>query len=573
MGYVSSLSSTVTAYEPVTTSGEISFSGLGNGTDFSEIIDATIDAESYQLENYESQKAENEYIIDLLEQLSDAIDDFNDTLDDMDELDEFYSMVGTVSDDQVDVDVDGNADVGIHTIIVNQLALQDVWVNTETAYDSEETVVASSATTLSIDFDGETIDIDVAGGTTLEGLVTTINGNVNARDKFEASILDDGDGYYLVLKSTDAGSDNTISITDTGTLTGMSVAGFENTQAGQSAQIKVDGFPTGADDWIERDSNSIDDVVEGIEFNLLSTTDGEAIQVSIDYDTDDMFDTITEFTEELNQIILDIQLLTGRVTEEEDSDEETYTIDSYALDIVYNEMKSILSSSALGFTRYDEDTGGDYYTALSQIGFETDTDEGSDTYGQLILDEDELEEALDNDPAAVAALFAARSEGESDSEGFQVISVIDGVTPAGEHNVEYTVSGGVLVSATIDGQEASIDGWTILGTGSKSKGLYLSVSDEGDGDFEGTARVKQGKIGELSDSLDDVTSSETGTITLLIENYEELVTNLDNQIYNEEKRLDALETSLERRYAALDATLSSYENQSSLLTSLTAQLD
>ncbi|MGE4424214.1 MAG: flagellar filament capping protein FliD [Pseudodesulfovibrio sp.] len=570
MGYVSSLSSTVEAYEPLTTSGDVSFSGLGNGTDFSEIIDAIIDSESYQLESYEDQKDEYEYCIDLMEQLSDAIDDFNDVLDDMDEPDEFYSMVAEVSDDQVEVDADGEAEPGIHTIIVNQLALNDVWVNTGTAYDSEDSVVATEATSLTVEFGGEEITVDVSAGTTLEGLVSAINGSVDARDKFEASIMDDGDSSYLVLKSCDAGADNTLTITDTGSLTGMTVDGFVNTQTGQNSQIKVDGFPPGDDDWIERDSNSIDDVISGLTFNLKDTTDGDTLQVSVEYDTDDMYDKIVEFQESLNAIIEDIQILTGRTstTDDEDSDEETYTVDSYALDIVYNNIKSILSSSALGFTRYDEETGGDYYNALSQIGFYTDTDEDSDTYGQLLLDEDELEDALDTDAEAVASLFAARAEGESDSEDFQVISVIDGVTGAGEHSVEYTVSGGELVSAYIDGEEATVDGWTILATSGDAKGLYISVGSSADGDYDGTARVKQGKIGELSDSLDTVTNAETGSLTILINHYEESVTSLDNQIYNEEKRLDAMETSLERKYAALDALLATYEAQSTTLTSL-----
>eukprot|EP00831_Metopus_contortus_P007141 TRINITY_DN12730_c0_g1_i1.p1 TRINITY_DN12730_c0_g1~~TRINITY_DN12730_c0_g1_i1.p1 ORF type:complete len:1045 (-),score=252.09 TRINITY_DN12730_c0_g1_i1:1063-4197(-) len=573
MGYVSSLSSNVTAYTPVTTSGEVTFSGLGNGTDFDEIIDATISSESSQLNSYNEKKTENAYIVEQLESLKDAIDDFNKTLDKMDEPDEFYSMEASVTgDDEVIVTADEGAEMGMHTIVVNQLAQTDVWVNTQTAYASDDTVVASAATTLTVDCQGETITIDVTAGTTLEGLVSTINGNVNARDKFEASIMNDGSASYLVLTSAEAGSNNTLTITGTGSLTGMSTAGFTNTQVGQSSQIKVDGFPPGANDWIERDSNSIDDVVDGLTFDLKDTTDGKTRQISITYDADEMSETITEFTEELNQIILDIQLLTGRVTEEEDPDEEAYTIDSYALDIVYNQIKSILSSSALGFKRYDETEGGDYYTALSQIGFETDTDEGSDTYGQLILDEDELEEALEKDPLAVAAMFAARSEGESDSDGFQVISIIDGVTPAGEIEVKYTVSGGVLVSATIDGEAAEVDGWTILGTGSKSKGLYLAVSDQGDGDFEGTARVKQGKICQLSEYLDSVTVADTGSLTLLIESYEETGTSLDNQIYSEEKRLDALETSLKRRYSALDATLSTYSNQSSMLTTMLSSL-
>ena len=241
MGYISSLSSTVETYEPITTSGDVSFSGLGNGTDFSEIIDAIVDSESFQLEEYQDRKDEYEYVIDLMEQLSDKIDDFNTLLDDMDEPDEFYSMTASVSSEEVEVEADGDADAGIHTIEVNQLALNDVWVSMGAGYESEDDVVADEATSLTVSFGGEDITIDVASGTTLDGLVSAINGSVDARDKFEASVMDDGDTRYLMLKSCDVGDDNVIAIADTGSLTGMNAGEFVNTQAGQDSQIKVDG--------------------------------------------------------------------------------------------------------------------------------------------------------------------------------------------------------------------------------------------------------------------------------------------------------------------------------------------
>ena len=571
MGYVSSVSSNVLAYEPITTSGEVSFTGLGNGTDFQEIIDVTVAAESYQLEEYESQKAENEYIVDLLEQLQDEIESLNETLDEMDEPDEFYTMEGSSSGDEVDVEVTGEAAIGVHTVVVDQLAQNDVWVNEASNYPSEDTVLTSTATTLDVEFGGETISIDVAAGTTLEGLVSTINNSVEARDKFEADIFYNGDSYNLVLRSEDAGEENGINITNTGTL-GFDPADFTNTQAAQNSRIKVDGYPAGADQWIERDTNSIDDAVDGITFDLKEPTDSNGVRISVDYDTDGMADTITSFVEEVNQIILDIQILTGRVTEEEDSEEDTFTIDNYAMDIMYGEIKSIISSGALGFAAYDEDEGGDYYNALSQIGFSTDVDEGSASFGQLILDEEELEEALEKDPEAVAELFSARASGESDSEDFQVSSVIDTVTPAGEYDINYTIAGGEIVSATINGENAFIEDGTILGTSADSKGLLIAVTNFDEGDHSGTARVKQGKVGELSDALDSMVDEEVGTLSILINNYEESVTSLDNQIYNEEKRLDTLESSLIRKYASLDATLSLYENRSSLLESQLAQL-
>jgi len=572
MGYITSVSSDVSAYEPVTTSGSVTFSGLGNGTDFGEIIDAIIDSESYKLEDYEERAEETEYVIDLLEQLEEEIDDFNDVLNDMDELDEFYSMSATSSDDEVECTATGEADVGIHTVIVNQLAQTDIWVS-DTGYDSEDTVITDTATTLEIEYQGETISIDVAAGTTLEGLVTTINASVGARDKFDADLIYDGESYYFVLESEDMGADNALTIVDTGDITGMSEDAFTNTQTAQNSQIRVDGFPADETKWIERDTNTIDDVVDGLTFDLKETTDEDGVRISVEYDTEDMYDTITSFVEGLNQIILDIQLLTGRVTEDEDGEATEYTINSSTLDMMYNQIKSVISSSALGFLTYDEETGGDLYNALSQIGFSTDTDESSDTYGQILLDEDELEEALESDPAAVAALFAERGTGESDSDDFQVVSVIDTVTPAGDHEVSYTISGGVITSATIDGEDALISGSNITGTGSSSKGLYISVTNMADGTYSDTARVKQGIIGTLSDTLDNITDGESGTLTILIEHYEETQTSLDNQIYNEEARLDALETSLTRKYAALDALLSTYENQASMVESLISSLD
>ncbi len=569
MGYVSSISSDVIAYEPVSLSGEVSFTGLGNGTDFQEIIDVTISSEGFKKDAYEAQKTETDYLIDLLEQLDEEIVDLNETLQEMDEPDEFLDMDGTSSGDEVDVEVSGEASEGVHTIVVDQLAQKDVWINTEYGFASEDDVVADSATTLEILFQGETLSIDIAAGTTLSGLVSTVNSDLDSRNNVEANLLYDGDSYYFVLTAEDSGGDNAFTIQSTGTLNNFDPANFTNTQTGQNARIKVDGFPTDADEWIERDTNSIDDVIDGITFELKESTDDEGVRITVEYDADAMAETIATFVSEVNQVILDMQTLTGRLeTDEDDEEEETYTINNYALDIMYNKFKNVLSSGALGFSRYTEENGGDLYNALSQIGISTDVEDGSDTFGQLLLDEDILEEALEEDPEAVAMLFSSRAVGESDSDDFQVISVIDTVTTPGEHAIEYTVSGGTLISATIDGEDAEIDGWTILGTNSHSKGLYISIGNQEDGTHTGTARVKQGKIGELSDALSAMITDETGTLPILIRNYEESLTSLDNQIYNEEKRLDALEKSLTRKFAALDSNLSYYDNITTMLTSL-----
>lgn len=588
--YVSSLTSDSSSniYTSISTSGSITFSGLGNGTDFSEIIDATIEAESYTLEEYESEKSRNESIISLLESLSDSLDSLNTTLEEMDEWDEFLDMTATSTGDSVSASADGDALPGTHTVVVDQLAQADVWVDTGYAFSAEDTVLASSATSITLAYGGQDLTLSVAAGTTLAGLVSAINSSSVTNDKITASLIYDGGSYYLSLSGEDTGAANAIVIKDTGGLTGLDEDNFTNTRTAQDALLKVDGFPTEADQWIARDSNTIDDVITGMTLTLTGTTDSDGETLTVNYDTEAMVEKIESFLQGVNQIILDIQTLTGRLdtdyeddstvstdTDDEDSDDsdDTVTLKSYALDWMYNEIKSILSSSGLGFARYDADTdSGDLITALSQLGISTDTEEGSETFGQLVLDSDTLEDVLSEDPAAVAAIFASKTLGESDSDNLQVISLVEGVTSAGEYDVSYTVENGVLTSATIGGKAAKVDGWTILGTDSTSSGLYLQVVDQSDGDHDGTVRVKQGKIAELSEAISKMTDSETGSLAIMVNNYEQGITNLDSQIYNESARLDALETYLTEKYARLDEMLSYYTNLESTLSSLVSSL-
>lgn len=568
MGYVSSLSSDVTSYQTVSLSGEVSFTGLGNGTDFEEIIEATISGESYRKEAYEADKEETEYIIDLLEQLDTELQTLSETLEDMGS---FLVQEAVCSGDGVEATITGEAATGAHTVIVDQLAQSDVWVFTDQGYAASDETVTTTATTLELTYAGETITIDIAAGTTLEGLVSTVNASASVRDKVTASLVNDGSNYYFVLTGADTGADNAVTVTDTGDLTGWVASGFTNTQTACNARMKVDGFPTGADSWIERATNTVDDVITGMTLTLTDTTGDDGLRITVGVDTDAIVEQVEAFVTAMNEIIYTMQVLTGRV---ESDDEDSYTVDNYAMDLMYSQIKNTLSSGVLGFARYTEANGGDVYNALSQIGISTDADEGSDSFGQLLLDTDELEEALANDPEAVARLFTTSFTGESDSDDFIVYSVIEGMTPAGEHTVEYTVENGVLVSAFIDGQAADIDGeWSIVGVGSKGLGLSITVTDQTDGTHSGTARVKQGKIDQLIDDLAAMTSADSGTLTILIENYEERLTSLDNQIYNEEKRLDQLETSLTRKYAALDATLSEYSSLSTTIESLLESLN
>ncbi|WP_027178640.1 flagellar filament capping protein FliD [Maridesulfovibrio bastinii] len=577
---VSSLSSDVLSYSSNTSSGSITFSGLGNGTDFDDIIDATMELQEYKKEAYEEDLEYAETAKDVLATLNENMVTLSGTLQEMDEVDEFLSYKETTSSDEITATAGDGAKTGTHTIVIGQLARKDVWIAEDISFSSEDDIIASNATSITLSYAGESLSLDIAAGTTAEELVNMINSDSDFDDKISSSLIYDGSGYHLKLSGNDTGSSNVIEIVDFD-LNGISSADFNNTQAACNAELKIDGYPSAEDSWLERDSNTVTDLIDGVTLELNHTTDSDGVEVGVTYDTDAMVSTIENFVSEINQMIYDIQNVTGRLdtdtdysvstdTDDEDSDDDddsSFTLNDSSLDVVYNSIKNVLSTIGLGFERYDSTTEeGDLYTTLSTIGITTDSEQGSDTFGQLVIDYDDLEEAIAADPEAVATLFAASGEAESNTSSLEVISSVSGLTKAGEYSVEYEISGGEIISATIDGVEMKISGSTMLAqSNSDANGLYLNCVESDDGTYNATISVKQGKCGELADLFTSMTDVTSGSIPLLIKSYDESITNLENNIYTEEARLDSLETELNRKYAALDEMLSYYENIASQL--------
>ncbi|SDL37365.1 flagellar hook-associated protein 2 [Maridesulfovibrio ferrireducens] len=573
---ISSLSSDVLSYSSTSISGAVTFSGLGNGTDFENIIDITIEAESYKKTQYEEDLVYAENAVEVLTTLDEELLSLSVIMQEMDEVEEFYSYTGSISGDELSAIVEDGAEPSSHNVVINQLAKKDTWVAEDYDIASYDTILCSTDSSIILSYAGEDISLDISAGTSAEELVNQINQSSKFDDKIEASLIYDGANYHLSFSGEETGAANLIEIKDLSALDSLTAADFNNTQQAQNAYLKINGYPSGADEWLERDSNTVDDLINNVTLTLNSTTDQDGIEVGISYDTEGMIEKVETFVTEINQIIYDIQSVTGRLdTNSDDEDESSFKLNDSTLDLVYNQIKLILSSIGQGFERYDSETGsGDLYSSLSMVGISTDSEQGSATFGQLVIDYDELNEALTDSPETVAELFSASGEASSSNSSLEIISSISGLTSAGEYDVEYEVSGGVIVSATINGVDMLIDGNTMLAQrDSDANGLYLEGTETTDGVYSATISVKQGKAGEIADLCSDITDVETGSIPLLISSYESSCTNYENEIYDESARLDLLETDLIRKYAALDEMLSYYSNIESQLETSLASLE
>lgn len=77
----------------------------------------------------------------------------------------------------------------------------------------------------------------------------------------------------------------------------------------------------------------------------------------------------------------------------------------------------------------------------------------------------------------------------------------------------------------------------------------------------------------MYDKMVQATDSDTGTLNVLIKNYNEIIDNIDKRIESETKRIEAFRTHQLTLFARLETTLSTLNNQSSALESAIAKLN
>ncbi len=569
-------------------SGSITFTGLGSGTDFDSIIEAEMEVESYRLNQLEEWESQWSSKLELIEGLSTSLATYESALSSMDSTGSFLSKVATSTDEEVvGVSASDDAVEGHYSVEVGQVAQNSI-VTSTTTWATEEDSVTSKDGTFAFSYNGAQYEVDLDAGTSLEELVSLINNDAEVGQVVTASIIDTGDELHLQLTGADMGADYEITILDVGIgqeedLEGLGAGDFESSQSAQNAKIKVNGYPADEDEWIERDSNTIDDVIDGLTLTLYQDSAGETIEITTTNDTDAMYENIEAFVEATNEVLAafaefdDYEDVSTTTTSEDDDVTTTFTSvnGNYGVQTIESMLKSILSSKALGFSYYDDDTGlGDLFTALSTIGISTETDEDSDDFGLLVIDEDELTEAIEEDADAVAALFATDNEGESHDTTCTYESSIDGMTEAGDYEITYTVENGVLSKAYINGNEAEVDGWTITGSyGNDEEGLVVSVNDKSDGTHSSDVSIREGLVNTLINKLDAITDSESGILTIIEDNYQEIIDNNSEKIADEEDRLEAKEERLIEKYASLEATLGEYDDLSETLESLIDDLE
>ncbi|MCF7811773.1 flagellar filament capping protein FliD [bacterium] len=547
--------------------------GLSSGLDWGNIVDMMMQIERQPVDLLEYRRSEYQSKLTNWSVIEGKLKALKSEADDLDTLNEFLSKSATSTDtDVIKLTASADAMTGKHSIIVNQLATNHTHAHKTGWTDLNTTALNTSGSdqVFSYDYNGETYNVTVPDGTTMGELVNLINNDPDNEDYVTASVIDDGSGganpIHMIISGNDTGSGYDVSINDAETTLNdgalFDSANWEITQTAQNSEIRVDGFPDPAwgwpNPWIESDSNDVEDVIPGVILHLQDTSDGDSVEIETSLDTVEIKSSISSLVSKFNDLIDTINTLSSY-------DAENETSGPLAGDSLARNIKDdLLLTIAQNIPGTDEN---DDYRSLGQVGISLSSG------GKLSIDNEELEEALEEDPAAVARLFIFSA---SSSEGYVSVSGHNENTVGGTYNftLSYDANGNLVKSGTntINGDDAIVHGNSLVGgaIGTDVEGLLMMLSNPGDGpgSLSGSVQVYTGLSVLLSNAITDLTDSYDGQLKSNRDQINDNIDLLDDKIENWERRLDIIEDSYNRKFSQMETLISQMNSTSSYLSAL-----
>ncbi|MFQ5713261.1 MAG: flagellar filament capping protein FliD [Candidatus Scalinduaceae bacterium] len=330
-----------------------------------------------------------------------------------------------------------------------------------------------------------------SGGTynDINNLLTAIETQYGGVSVVDAYISDGTDGNTageIAIRDLTAG-DSQISLTlltnnegggalDFGTIA-ASTQGYDmQAAAGQDANVEIDGV------GVTRDSNSIDDVINGVTIDLARVESGTTVDLTISRDTDSIKSSVNDFITEYNGIIEFINL---QFTFDEDTESSGVLAGESALSTIKSTIQSTITSTNSLLPAN--------HNALSLIGIT------SDKNGKLSLNDSDFLSAINTDFNAVRRLFTA--EGTTTNSEITFVS----------HTKE-TVAGDYAVVINTVATQATVTGTGDLSSGIGGAGdvLDYKITDTLTG-REATITLDGSSNGSSLDNIVNAINSELAT--------------------------------------------------------------
>jgi flagellar hook-associated protein 2 len=416
-------------------------------------------------------------------------------------------------------------------------------INTTTgATDGTFTLTYDGYTTLDISYNATTAQIQAA----LEALPNVSSGDITVSGD---NLTVDGGVTIFTFLST-AGNVSLISI-NPGGLTPADNSNYTITEDTK-----------GNDGWINRSSNTVDNIISGVTLHLHDTTDADGEELTLTRDVGSIKTKLNSLISSYNAAISDIKEKTKYDNEQKKAGT---LMGDYIVSTIQSLLNTPFTTQASGFVE-----NMDTFLTPGHIGLELDKD------GVLSLDSTVFDAALAKDYKGTLALIGANKTGSSDSNVIKFYSASSDYTTAGTYDVEVVITDGAITSAKIKlstdstYRNATYSNNIITGDSTfddngnpvyPENGLQLSVDLSQNGTFTTTVRVKQGFAGAIEEALDGILKTTNGPLEIDKEHIDQTIDNLQDKIEFEERRLTQKETMLIDRFARLEKTLALLQSQ------------
>jgi len=352
------------------------------------------------------------------------------------------------------------------------------------SYSGTPAVVPSS---FSVNEDRAALAINVTATDTLESIAKKIT---DTKSGVQANVLTvDGQSQLLLTAPSGASNAMEISVSDASlddfAFNTGNYANVTETQQASDAQLKVNGLS------VNRESNEIDDVIEGFNFTLNKSSGGETFSFTIEADTSVADQAVREFVEGYNSLYTTLKNLTGVTRDEDNNLVRGDLANDGAAKTIFERLRSLISATVPGLD-------GSGYNALTNIGIRTELD------GTIAIDEDDYSTAFNQNFDLVQALFAPS---------------VSSANPLVEARIGSAASAAVSGSYTIDITQDPSKGYAVTNalTGGESFNGGLVLFDLADNRFEDGSGVPTNldasTMGDFSFKV-KVNGTESKTITL-----------------------------------------------------------
>lgn len=330
-----------------------------------------------------------------------------------------------------------------------------------------------------------------------------------------------------------AGITATVASTSDGDV--LQINGFSSFNISDSGTL-ADDIGIAKDDLvIERDSNTISDLFDGVTLSLFQAEEGTTINIDVEEDLGAVKTGIVNFIDAYNAVRQELNRQLEADPETGKVREDATLFGNPALEEIDRRLEALLGGGADGV---DQD-----FTVLAQIGIDFVANgevEDSLLEDTLEVNEEALDEALLNDPDAVRELFEFSF---SSSDSRVVLLGFEGTTAHKDAgytlDIDYDEVGEEITSVTLDDGTGTGEGQIITVNDGGAEGLRLIYT--GDEDVSGvTLDFSVGIGAKLFFDLEEILDTTDGLIQGEIDN-------LNDQTELAEERSEAMIERLERQ--------------------------